>query len=136
MITAIDTAILFDVVVVGAPFGRRSLAALREATLRGRIVACEVVWAEFSAAYPSSATAAEALASFELDFDQMRPEAALDAGAAWRRYRATGGPRSRVIADFLIGAHARTQADRLLTRDRGFYRTYFADLAIVDPSRD
>jgi hypothetical protein len=27
-----------------------------------------------------------------------------------------------------------TKADRLLTRDRGFYRRYFADLAILDPS--
>jgi hypothetical protein len=56
------------------------------------------------------------------------------AGAAWRRYRESGGPRSRLIADFLIGAHARRQAERLLTRDRGFYRTYFADLVILEPS--
>lgn len=30
----------------------------------------------------------------------------------------------RVLADVLIGARAR-QADRFLTRDRGFYRAYF-----------
>ncbi len=38
------------------------------------------------------------------------------------------------MADFLVGAHARAQADRLLSRDRGFYRAEFADLDILDPS--
>jgi predicted nucleic acid-binding protein len=45
-----------------------------------------------------------------------------------------GGTRERVIADFLIGAHAMAKADRLLTRDRGFYRRYFKDLTVLDPS--
>jgi predicted nucleic acid-binding protein len=39
-----------------------------------------------------------------------------------------------MIADFLVGAHASLQADRLLTRDRSLYRSYFLDLAVVDPS--
>jgi len=39
-----------------------------------------------------------------------------------------------VAADFLIGAHALRQADRLLTRDHGFYRTCFNGLRVLDPS--
>jgi len=46
-----------------------------------------------------------------------------------------GGSRTRLIVDFLIGAHARERADRLLTRDRGFYRAYFDELEIVDPTQ-
>jgi predicted nucleic acid-binding protein len=44
-----------------------------------------------------------------------------------------GGKRTRVIADYLIGAHAGASLEHLLTRDRGFYRTYFADVVVGGP---
>ena len=70
-----------------------------------------------------------------VDFSPATLEAALEAAKAWQSYRTRGGRRARVAADFLIGAHAVCQADRLLTRDRGFYRGYFKRLSILDPSQ-
>lgn len=43
------------------------------------------------------------------------------------------GPR-RILADFLIGAHATKRAQALITWDRGVYATYFPALTIVSPS--
>ena len=40
----------------------------------------------------------------------------------------------RPVADLLVGAHALLQADRLLTRDRGFYRDYFRGLKVIEPA--
>ena len=52
-------------------------------------------------------------------------------GIAWVQYKKAGGKRERILADFLIGAHAQIHADRLLTRDRGFYKKYFKHLKII-----
>jgi predicted nucleic acid-binding protein len=93
------------------------------------------VWAEVAAAFPSEGAAEEALRRLGVTFAGLEESAALAAGTAWATYRRTGGTRTRVIADFLIGAHAAAGADRLLTRDRGFYRRYFESLTVLDPSR-
>ena len=134
MITAVDTSVLLDVFTADREHLDRSRDALRDSIARGRVVACEVVWAEVAAFFPDSAVARDALDTVGLDFESMSVESALAAGTAWSEYRGSGGSRKRVIADFLIGAHAIATADRLLTRDRGFYRSYFSGLEILDPS--
>jgi predicted nucleic acid-binding protein len=136
VITAVDTSVLLDVFAADATFGASSAAALRQCIAEGSVIACDVVWAETGASFPSPAAAEEALARLRIDFLPLDASTSLATGQAWQTYRRAGGNRTRVIADFLIGAHATTNAHRLLTRDRGFYRQYFKKLSILDPSSD
>jgi hypothetical protein len=134
MITAVDTNVLLDVFTNDPTFGARSLVVLRACLAEGPLIACDVVWAELFAAFETPDEANRALDAIPVACEPLGRVAAARAGAAWREYRRAGGPRERVIADFLVGAHAVEHADRLLTRDRGFHRLAFAGLAIVDPS--
>lgn len=134
MITAVDTNVLIDVFRNDPKFGAASAKALRQCIQEGSIVICDVVWAELAAVFPSTKAFEDAIGKIPVDFSAMEQESAVLAGEIWRHYRAQGGERTRVLADFLIAAHAQRQSDRLLTRDRGFYRKYFKKLRIIDPS--
>ena len=134
MITAVDTNVLLDVFGADASFGEASAKAIRHCLREGALVACEVVWAEAATAFQDDEAFRLAMTELGVAFEPMSEEAALSAAKAWRGYRARGGNRSRIASDFLIGAHARQAADRLLTRDRGFYREVFRGLKVLDPS--
>ena len=135
MRTAVDSSVLLDVLTADRQFGEPSREALRMAYDRGALVACEVVWAEVRAAFGDDESFGEAMRLLGVGFDPVSPEAAADAGRLWKEHRSrSSGLRTRVVADFLVGAHARHQAEALLTRDRGFYRLAFRDLTVLDPT--
>ena len=134
MITAVDTNVLLDVFVKDAVFGERSATALKRCIAEGSLVACDVVWAETGSWFGDARSAQSAFSTLRVAYSSLDTGAAFAAGRSWQQYRKAGGSRERVIADFLIGAHASAQADRLLTRDRGFYRKYFTELTILDPT--
>ena len=134
MITAVDSNILLDVFGADTTFGRLSMELLQRGIAEGQLIACEVIWVEVGAFFPSTASACNAMQQLGVEFTPLTLKTSMEASQAWRNYRRGGGPKNRVAADFLIGAHALHQADRLLTRDRGFYRTYFKPLSVLDPT--
>lgn len=134
MITAVDTNVLLDVFTADPMFGAASRAALQVANQSGALIASEVVWAETVARFASDEEATRLLDRLRVRLVPSDAAAASTAGTAWRAYRRAGGTRERIIADFLVGAHASVHADRLLTRDRRFHGARFRGLTIMDPT--
>ena len=133
MITAIDTNILLDILGPDEKFYQGSAAALQQSATDGSLVVCDIVYAELAIHFERQQECDDFLESNEIRVHSLNREAHFLASRAWRAYRQQGGKRTRILADFLIGAHAQKQAARLLTRDRGFYRTLFPSLNLYDP---
>lgn len=134
MITAIDTNVLLDILIPNEMFFEASIRALEDAATEGSLVICDLVYAELSIHFNAQRDCDAFLHENEIRVESLSREAHFRASRAWRNYRKQGGQRTRILADFLIGAHAQIQANRLLSRDRGFYRRLFPELQLVSPS--
>ena len=130
MITAVDTSVLIDVFLPDDRYGPRSSEWLRGAYNRGAVILCDIVYAELVPAFADRTALDRALRGIGATLSPIDSSIAYEAGFQWKKYRRAGGPRNRIVADFLIGAHAVALADTFLTRDRGFYATYFPELDV------
>ena len=128
MITAVDTNVLLDILRGDERHGPESQERLKTAYDAGAVVVCDIVYAELVPAFEDRALLDDTLRQINASLSPITTDIAYEAGLRWQRYRRAGGPRERIITDFLIGAHALATADAFLTRDRGFYATYFPEL--------
>ena len=117
---AVDSSVLLDLLTDDPQFAAASVTAVAQALGVGELVVCEAVVAEVQTMLDTRETAMDALAEFGIRFQATTEQAAVRAGHMQRRFRDRGGRRERVVADFLIGAHAMMQCDALITRDAGF----------------
>ena len=133
MITAIDSSVLWAI-LNGESDGERRIDTLAEAASTGSLIVCPVAFAELAPAAVDAAELASTLEKFAIVYDPFSPEAAHLAGTKFKNYRNVDGPRMHLIPDFLIAAHATVQADRLPTSDRGYLKTWFPDLTLLQPA--
>src|SRR5260370_31963193 len=135
MITAIDTNIFLDILAPNEKFIDASVRALENAASVGSLVICDLVYAELCVHFETQRECDRFLESNEIRVEPLRRETHFLASRAWRSYRLQLHRSTRMLVDFLIGAHAQTQANSLLSRDRGFYKKMFQSLTLIDPSR-
>jgi predicted nucleic acid-binding protein len=156
MISSIDTNILLDVLLPDPAHMLPSKALLDRASSEGALAVCEVVYAELACQFSAPRHLDAFLDATGIRLIPSGRESLQTAGNAWKAYLSRRGEglqcsscgcltrvgcpkcgsvivsRQHVAGDFIIGAHALTCADRLLTRDTRFYRTYFPSLRLND----
>ena len=156
MITAVDTNILLDILIPGEPHSESSKLLLDKHLSSGKLILCEVVFAELAARFPSEQELKLFLAETGMRLVHSNEKSLHIAGMRWAEFarksrkdrfscgncgnifeatcpkcRAVFTKRQLVLGDFLIGAHALVHADCLLSRDLGVYKRNFRDLKIV-----
>ncbi len=156
MISAVDTNILFDILIPGEPHAKSSKKLLDKHLAGGKLILCEVVFAELAARFPSEQELKLFLADTGMRLVPSNEKSLHIAGMRWAAYarrsrrndfscsecgksftvscphcKAAVTRRQIVLSDFLIGAHALIHADCLLSRDLGVYKNNFRDLKIV-----
>jgi len=156
MITAVDTNVVLDVLIPGQPCGESSKRLLDHHLANGKLIICEVVYAELASSFTSEKELKQFLADTGIGLVYSNEKSLYAAGKGWAEYAKKGGrnrftcdkcghafavtcpqcktaltKRLHVLADFIVGAHALVQADCMLSRDLGVYKTYFSDLNVV-----
>lgn len=139
MIYALDTNVIYDILLADQEFGPSSRDFVKGISLDDSLVACDVVWAEASAGFPDKTAFTRQMAALGINFSPMPESAAIRAGEIWKKARLEAAERKEklrlaIVPDILVGAHALECADALITRDRGFMRRYFSKLKVIDPS--
>lgn len=138
MRTAVDTNVLAHL-LGGNERATDAERLLADAGAQGAVVLSPVVYAEMLAR-PSldEAMFQQFLREVRIVVDYaLGPEVWSMAGRrfsayAVRRRQYGGGEAKRLLADFIIGAHAMFGADRLLTFDGKRYRTDFPEVVLVE----
>ena len=133
MRAALDSSIVLDILLDDPEFCEPSMALLEKYLTEGAVVICPVAYTESAASLFPPSKFIEVAKEMGLVYEDFDEEVCTLAAQMWRDYRLQGGPRRRILPDFLIGAHAHRRADLLLSRDRGFFRAYFQGLEVVQP---
>lgn len=133
--TLVDSNVLLDLVTDGQVWADWSQEQLERAALNEPLFINDLIYAEVSARYSAIEDFEVMLSDLNIEVMPIPRAALFLAGKAFLRYRAGGGVRTGVLADFFIGAHAVVARLPLLTRDARRYTTYFPTIELITPGR-
>lgn len=129
----VDANVVLDVLTADPVWSDWSLQRLEAAVAHGPLLADPVVYAELAVRFDRIESLEDTATELGLIVTPPPREALFAAGRAFGAYRARGGPRTTILPDLLIGAHAAVLGIPLLTRDARRFRSYFPKLALITP---
>lgn len=139
MTTAIDTNVLVTLWDVEDTLHGPARRALEAAFEQGNLVILGAVYAELLAAPGRTEEFLDEFCEetgitveWNVTEEVWRAAGVAFQGYAARRKRQKGTAPRRILADFLVGAHAMLNEYRLLTLDTGMYRAAFPRLELVE----
>jgi predicted nucleic acid-binding protein len=151
---AVDSNILFDILTAGSSHFDDSVQLIERVADVGLVIS-DVVYAEVGTIAPSKNDLDRLLEDLGIAVRRPSSDALYAASVAWRAYtrrrpeylacpncgteqrlsctkcQSPLRQRQRILADFIVGAHALIDEDGLLTRDQRYFQTYFPKLRLL-----
>ena len=134
----VDSNVIFDLWDEDAMWRAWSNAQILNLGLNDDLAINAIVYAEISSRFNTKAGLDRQLEKYPLSLLSIPREAAFIAGKAYLQYRKSGGTRSSILPDFVIGAHAFVLGATILTRDAplpDLLSIDSANHAVILPSR-
>lgn len=133
MTALFDTNVLIGLSKDDSEHHQWCIERLIEVQTRGTVFISDIVYCEFSVGMQSKDHADTVLSEFGLERIGMSDDALFMAATAYKAYKANGGPKARVLPDFLVGAAAASAGIPLVTANPADFKGYFPELEIVAP---
>ena len=129
----VDSNVLIDLMRNDPRWADWSLQQLRLAKAQDKLAINAVIYAEIAVGYASADDLDAFLQPAGISLQPISAQSAFLASQAFMAYRKAKGVKNGVLPDFFIGAQAKVEGWRLLTRDAARYRTYFPGLELICP---
>ena len=129
----VDTNVLLHLIDDRKPDSQTVLASFLKISDSHDLVANEIIFAEVSPNFVSANAVRDQFEALGIAIKRLDLDECFRAGEAFRSYRRNGGPRTTILADFLIGAQASVRGWPILTRDTKRFSTYCPEVELIDP---
>ena len=133
--TLVDTNVLLDVMASDPVWLDWSASQLLQGRERGPLLINEIIYAELAVWLSGESDLQRVLTSLGIQLERTPLPALHVAAEAFKRYRSAGGPRTSLLPDFFIGAHAEILECPILTRDVRRFQRYFSAVVLITPKR-
>lgn len=151
---AVDTNILLDILLPDLKHVEQSVSLLTSYGKRGQLIISEIVCGELASQFTKEEVLVKFMSDTGINLVCSSSKALWQAAWAWKNYTKNRNrefqckncgsrqqlscekcnteivSRQHILPDFIIGGHALVHAGTLLTRDRGYYHSYFPELKL------